>query len=215
MRLRIGAAVAAIMAGAAVTAGVGTAAAAPVEAEAATGWVVTTPDTDSLYEIHQGTASVRLAGGTTMTCPVISGWGRASAGTVPANANYSETGATGFGRCAGSPVAGLQVVSAPHMGITATAYDAAADRVAGPAYPRMWGLFLDAPGCRVSLYPEGPNAGVPSSYDNRTATLGIGPIDVVVARADGTACAGLAAVGDEVTYRSTVVATPGFTVRPA
>ena len=215
MRFRIGAAVAAIVVGTAVTAGAGTAAAAPVEAEAVTGWVVSTPDTDGIYEIHQGNASVRLASGTTMSCPIASGWGRASARTVPGNGGYSETGNTAFGRCTGSPVAGLQVLSAPHMGITASTYDAVADRVAGPAYPRMWGLFLDAPGCRVSLYPEDPTAGVPSSYHNRTATLGIGPIDVVVARADGPACAGLAAVGDEVTYRSSVVATPGFTVRPA
>jgi hypothetical protein len=43
----------------------------------------------------------------------------------------------------------------------------------------------------------------------------VGPIPVVVEEADGTQCAGLGEVGDQMTYAFTYVATPGFTVRPA
>lgn len=215
MRYRIGAAVAAIAMGAAITAGAGTAAAAPVEGEAATGWVVQTPDTDTTYETYQGTASVRLAGGATISCRVQHGWGRVEAGTLPARGIYAQPNVTVYGNCTGSPVAGLQIISSPGMRFTAATYDAAADRVSGPAYTGMWGMNLSAPGCAIDLYPQDPLAAVPSTYANRTATLGIGPFGVAVTRVEGAGCAGLAAVGDAATFQSSSVPSPGFTVRPA
>jgi hypothetical protein len=96
------------------------------------------------------------------------------------------------------------------------AYDAAADRVSGAALPWLWALAIEAPGCWVEMYAEDPDfQQAPLTYDNRTGTLDIGPVEVVVTLADGAGCAGLAQAGDAMTFEATLVATPAFTVRPA
>jgi hypothetical protein len=216
---RISAAVAAIVAA---TAGAVTVGAGQVAADAAAGtaagWVVVNPRADGGYDTDEGSASLHLAGGATISCPLTAGWGRADSATLRPNDFFGETGVTTYGSCAGPGPAGVDVISSPGMVFVAEAYDAGADRITGSAYPWTWGVFLDAPDCQVDLYPRDSNAPAPLTYDNATstrpATLTTGPIDVVVARADGAGCAGVAAVGDEATYETTVVASPGFTVRP-
>ena len=176
------------------------------------------PRADGGYDTDAGSASVHLASGATIECSVTAGWGRADSGTSRPNDFFGETGVTTYGGCTGPGPAGLEVISSPGMVFVAEAYDAGTDRISGSAYPWTWGLFLDAPDCQVVLYAQDANAPAPLAYDNATTTLDLGPIAVVVTRADGAGCAGLAAVGDEATYETTVVAgseaTPGFTVRP-
>jgi hypothetical protein len=111
--------------------------------------------------------------------------------------------------------AGVEVFSSPGTVFVAETYDAASDRISGSAYPWLWGLFLETPDGQVDLYPADSNAPVPFTYDNRTATLDAGPVGLVVSRADGTGCTDLAEVGDELTFETTLVVTPRFTVRPA
>jgi hypothetical protein len=211
---RISAAVAAIVVTTAVAAGAGQAAAGTAEAGTAAGWVVENPRPDGVFDIGDGSASLRFAGGT-IECPVVAGWGRADSGTLRPNDFFGETGVTSYADCTGPGTAGLTVDSSPGTVFVPEAYDAGADRISGSAYPWTWGLFLTAPECQVDLYPQDSNAPAPLTYDNATATLATGPVDLVVTRAEGTGCADLPEVGDEVTYETTVVATPGFTVRPA
>jgi hypothetical protein len=203
-------------------AGVGPAAGDPAEAEAAapaptvTGWVVENPRADGLYDTFQGSATIGgAAGGTTITCPLTDGWGRAESGTVRPQDWFASSGVTTYGGCTGSGVAGLEIVSSPEMIFAPDAYDSAADRIIGSAYPGVWSLFLDAPDCQVDLYAVDSDAPTPLTYDNRTGTLDVDPIPVVATRAEGPGCAGLAQVGDVLTFEPTVVATPVFTVRPA
>jgi hypothetical protein len=195
-------------------AGPAAAGAGPTEASA-TGWLVENPRTDGLFDTHEGSATIGLASGVTISCPLVDGWGRADSGTLRPQDLFGETGINTFAGCTGTGAAGLEVVSSPSMGLAPDAYDAGADRISGSALPQVWGLFLDAPDCELTLYAVDSDAPAPLTYDNRTATLDVGPIPVVVDEAAGTGCAGLGEVGDEMTYAFTYVATPGFTVRPA
>lgn len=225
MAYRRGAAVAAIVAALAVptVAVAGPAEAGPGDSTAtaatatATGWVVENPSANGVFETNAGSTTVGgTAGGGTISCPVVSGWGRADSGTLRPNDFFGETGVTNATPCTGGPgAAGLEVISSPGTVFVPETYDTAADRISGSAYPWLWGLFLEAPDCQVDLYAVDPNAPVPFTYDNPTGTLDAGPFDVVVTRAEGAGCADLAAVGDELTYDTTLVATPAFTVRPA
>jgi len=183
---------------------------------AATGWVVENPSPDGIFATNEGSVSVVGAGtGVAITCPVLSGWGRADSATLRPNDFFGETGVTNAGDCTGPGSAGVEVISSPGTVFVAETYAAAADRIGGSAYPWLWGLFLEAPDCQVDLYAVDANAPAPLAYDNATATLEAGPIDVVATRAEGTGCADLATVGDRMTFQARLVATPGFTVHPA
>ena len=217
-RLRV--AVAAVVAAVAVAGGGSPAGAGPAEAPDAdvTGWLVENPDPDGTFEIHEGSATVtNVASGATVSCPVLSGWGRADDGTLRPQDLFGETGGTAYGYEGGGctaprPIDGI--ISSPGMVFHPETYDAAADRVDGAAYPWLWVSGIDAPDCVIDMYAVDANAPAPLTYDNRTGTLDIGPVVGEVTRADGAGCAGLARVGDSVTFETTVVATPVFTVRP-
>jgi hypothetical protein len=215
---RMGVGVAAVVAVLAVAVGGGRAGADPAEfgTSTVTGWVVDNPRADGLYETREGSVTiVGVAGGGTISCALVDGWGWADSGTLRPNDFFGGTGGTTYGGCTGPGGTDLEVWSSPDMVFVPETYDAEADRLSGSAYPLTWGLFLDSPDCQVSLYPLDSNAPAPHSYDNRTATLDAGPVTVVAARADGTGCGALGEVGDELTFETTFVATPGFTVRPA
>jgi hypothetical protein len=207
------------MVAAALTVAVGAGPAAAEEAEtpaaAVTGWVVENPRPDNLYDTFEGSVTLGLASGETVSCSEADGWGRADSETLPPGGWYAVSGVTAYTGCTGpGAAADLQVFSTPEMVFGAETYDAAADRVTGPAFGWIWGLFLDTPDCQIDLYIEDPDIGVPVTYDNRTKTFDTGTFTLVATRADGAGCAGLVAVGDLVTYETTFVATPGFTVRP-
>jgi hypothetical protein len=180
-----------------------------------TGWVVDNPRADGLYDTHQGSATIGLASGATISCSLVDGWGRAESGTLRPQDWFASTGVTSYGGCTGAGPAGVEVFSSPEMIFAPDSYDAGADRITGSTYTWIWGLFMDAPDCQIDLYPVDSDAPVPLTYDNPTATLDTGPIVVVATRADGAGCAGLAEVGDVLTYDTTFVVTPGITVRPA
>lgn len=182
---------------------------------AAEGWVVENARADGFYDTDGGSATVVDAGGATLACPVVSGWGYADNGTVRPQDSFASSGGTLYSGCTGPGAEEVQVLSSPGLQFIAEGYDASADLVTGVTYPLLWGLFLDAPDCDVSLYPPVNDVVAPLSYDNRTATLRSGPLAVVAERVDGTDCAGLPQVGDEVTFETTMVMSPGFTVRPA
>lgn len=208
----------AIVAALAVAVGAGPAAAEPAEAPAptVTGWVIENPRADGLYDTFEGSTTIVLASGETVSCPLIDGWGRAHSGTVRPQDWFAVSGVTAFDNCTGPGAAAeLQVWSSPEMVFAPDAYDAAADRIMGTAYAWTWGLFLETPDCQVDVYAADPDGQAPLTYDNPTATLDTEPLAVVATRADGPGCAGLAQVGDELTFETTFVATPGFTVRPA
>jgi hypothetical protein len=177
--------------------------------------VVENPRPDGLYDTYEGSATVGLANGATITCSVVDGWGRAESETLRPDGYFAGTGVTAYQGCTGPGAADVQVFSSPDMVFVADTYDPATDRITGVHYAWVWGLFLDAPDCQIDLYPVDPNGEAAITYDNRTKTLDTSPLAVVATRADGAGCAGLAQVGDELTFETTFVATPGFTVRPA
>lgn len=216
---RMGAAAAAIVATLVVAVGAGPAAAGPAEAPASTptGWVVDNPSANGVYETNEGSATVVLATGAAVSCPVVSGWGRADSGTLRPQDVFGETGAThyGGGGCTGPGGASVDIGSSPGMVFAPESYDAETDVVTGSALPWVWGMFMDWADCQIDMYPLDSNAPAPLTYDNRTGTLDLGPVAVEVTRAAGPGCVGLAQVGDHMTFQTTVVATPRFTVRPA
>ena len=222
-RMRSAVAAAAAVAAVTVVSGAGaaeaadTAGAASGPSPAGTGWVVANPDPDGLYETHEGSATlVNVTSGVTVSCTAIGGWGRADSGTLRPQDVFGETGMTTYGYeggCTG-PAPGSGLVSTPGMVFAPEAYDAATDTIDGAAYPWLWALALDAPGCFVEMYAEDPDAAAPLTYDNGTGALEIGPVVAVVTSTDGPACAGLAQVGDTMAYEASLVATPTFTVRP-
>jgi hypothetical protein len=206
--------VAALAAGTGAGPAAGMAAAGP-GGSAAGGWVVENARADGFYDTDGGSATVVDAGGATLACSVVSGWGYADNGTVRPQDSFASSGVTLYSGCTGPGVEDVQVVSSPGLDFVAEGYDASTDLVTGVTYPLLWGLFLDAPECDVSLYPPVNDVVAPLSYDNRTATLRSGQLTVVAVQVDGTDCPGLPQVGDEVTFETTMVVSPGFTVRPA
>jgi hypothetical protein len=214
--------VAGVAAALAVGLGAGPAAASEPAAEPASapaGWVVENPRADGTFDTNAGSATiVDTTSGVTLSCPAIGGWGRAPSGMLRPQDLFGESGVTTYsdegGGCTG-PADGVEIFSSPGILFAPGVYDAAADRVDGAAYPELWVLGIEAPGCSVDIYAQDPLAPAPLGYDNGTGTLDIGPVESVVTRADGTGCAGIAQVGDEVTFATTLEATPVFTVRPA
>jgi hypothetical protein len=190
---------------------------APASASAPeTGWVVENPQADGLYETNEGSVTVaNVTTGATISCSEVSGWGNADSGTIRPQDWFASSGITVYSACTGPGATDLEVISSPDMIYTPGSYDAGADRVTGTAYPLAWGLFLDAPDCQVDMYSQDEFLSAPLTYDNPTGTLDVDPLEVTVTRADGAGCAGVAAVGDVVTFATTLVATPAFTVRPA
>ena len=216
MQHRIRTVVAAVVVASAAASGVGPAAAAPAEAAEPTGWVVENPRADGLFLTDEGSATVvNVTTGATVSCPVLYGSGEARSRTMRPQDLFGSTEFTAYGYEAGGCTGpGLGILSTPNLGFAVDAHDAAADRVDGSAVPLGWGFALDAPDCLAEAYPEVVGAASPLTYDNRTGAFEIGPVDVVVTRADGPGCAGLARVGDDMTFEATLVATPAFTVRP-
>ena len=188
---------------------------APAGAQApVSGWVVENQDPEGMFVAAEGSISVLGLAGGTVTCPLTDGFGWADSATLRPLDVFAEVGITNYSGCSGPVPAGLQVFSTPGTVLHAETYDAAADRVSGAAYPWVWGMALVAPDCLVDLYPIDHDAGAPLTFDNRTATIELGPVETQVTHADGAGCAGLAAVGDEMEVELTVVASPGFTVHP-
>jgi hypothetical protein len=182
---------------------------------AVSGWVVENQDPEGMFVAWAGSVTVTGVAGGAVTCPLTDGFGWADSGTLRPQDVFAEVGITSYhSGCTGSGPAGLEVYSTPGTVLHAESYDAVTDRISGAAYPWLWGMLLDAPDCQVDLYPIDSNAGAPLTFDNGTATIELGPIEVAVTSAEGAGCAGLAAVGDEMTVDLTVVATPGFTVHP-
>ena len=181
---------------------------------AAEGWVVEGARADGFYETDAGSATVVGAGGATLACSVVSGWGYAANGTLRPQDSFASSGGAVYSGCTGLGPEGVEVISSPGLLFIAEGHDASADLVTGVTYPLTWGLLLDAPECDVSLYPAVDDV-APLSYDNRTATLRSGRLAVVAEQVEGTDCAGLPQVGDEVTFETTLVMSPAFTVRPA
>ena len=192
----------------------GTTAAAP-GGPAAEGWVVENARADGFYETYAGSATIVDADGATVACPVVSGWGYAEDGTVRPQDSFASAAWTIYSGCTGPWAEDVEVISSPDLWFMAQGYDASADLVTGVTYPLAWGVFLDAPECDVSLYQPVNDVVAPMSYDNRTATVRSGRLVVEVHQVDGTDCAGLPQVGDEVTFETTMVMSPAFTVRPA
>jgi hypothetical protein len=117
----------------------------------ATGWLVENPRADGLFDTHEGSATIGLADGATISCPLVDGWGRADSGTLRPQDLFGETGVNTYAGCTGDGAAGLEVFSSPSLGFAPEAYDTATDRISGSAYPQVWGLFLDAPDCEITL----------------------------------------------------------------
>lgn len=181
------------------------------------GWVVENLNPDGWsYEFASGSATlVDTGSGATISCQVSGGWGRALNETVPQDGAIGENWASIYDSCTGLGADDLEVDSI-YLWYGATEHDAAADRVTGWAAADLWTLGLTWPDCLVDLYNVDPNTLVPMTYDNRARTLTFGPITASVAKAEGGGCAGRPAVGDVMTFETTlVVASPGFTVRPA
>jgi hypothetical protein len=229
MRSRMGAIAAALATVAvAVTTVVAPAGAAPASAStpsstrtststSESGWVVENPRVDGLYETNEGSVTIaNVTTGATISCSGVSGWwGRADSGTIRPQDWFANSGVTVYDACTGPGPADLQVISTPDLVFLADSYDAGADRVSGTAYPLTWGLFLDSPDCQVDMYAPDADVSAPLTYDNPTGTLDVEPVEVVATRAEGPGCAGVAAVGDVLTFATTLVLTPAFTVRPA
>ena len=218
MQRRIRTVVAAVAVASAAMGGAGPAAAGPAEATEPAGWVVENPWANGNFLTDEGsTTIVNVRTGATVSCPVLQGSGWTRNGTVAPTALFGSTQFTTYGYEAGGctgPTPVLGVISTPNLYFAADAYDAAADRVHGSAVPLGWGALLDTPDCQVDMYPEEVATDWPLTYDNSTGILDIGPVDVVVTAADGAGCAGLAQVGDPLTFEATLVASPIFTVRP-
>lgn len=182
---------------------------------AVSGWVVANQDPDGMFTTDEGSITIAGVGGGEVSCPLASGFGWADSGTLRPQDFFGEVGTTTYDAgCTGPGSAGLAVYSSPGTVLVAETYDAATDEIEGSAYPWLWGLFMETPGCQIDLYPVDSNAGAPLTFANATATLELGPVEVAVTRAEGAGCAGLPAVGDELTAELTLVATPGFTVHP-
>ena len=128
---------------------------------------------------------------------------------------FASSGIISYADCAGPGAAGLEVASTPGMVFAPDGYDAETDRITGTTYTMTWALGLLTPDCTITLYPPDDTVGTPLTYDNPTATLHTGPVALVVALVEGTGCDDLAHVGDEMTFETTIVPDPGFTVRPA
>lgn len=188
---------------------------APAGAQApVSGWVVENQDPEGMFLAAEGSIRVIGAAGGTVTCSLTDGFGWADSATLRPQDTFAEVGITSYSGCSGPGPAGMQVFSTPGTILHAETYDAATDRITGSAYPWMWGMLMDAPDCQIELYPIDHDAGAPLTFDNRTATIELGPLEVQVTAVDGAGCAGLAAVGDEMAVELTVVASPGFTVHP-
>jgi len=202
------------------TAGAATTAAAAAEAEAGpvavtTGWVVENPHPDDLFETREGSATiVGSATGATIDCAVVDGVGRADSGTIRPNDWFGATIITTYTSCTGPGGPGIEVFS-PEIRMVPTAYDPVTDSLTGFAIVDIWGLFPTAPGCDGTLYATDPLVEVPMSYDNVTSTIEIGPVTTEVDEATGPDCSAFPPVGGEMTFETTLVASPGFTVRPA
>jgi len=152
--------------------------------------------------------------GGTISCAAVEGIGRADSGTIRDNDWFGATVMTGYGSCTGPGSAGLEVFS-PEIRLAPTSYDAATDVVTGFAIVDIWGLFPTTPGCDVTLYPTDPLAEVPMTYDNGSTTVDLGPVTTAVYEATGPDCSAFPGQGEEMTFATTLVASPGFTVRPA
>jgi hypothetical protein len=217
MEHRMRVAVAAVVAAVAVAVGAGPAGAGPAEA-AADGWIVENPDPDGMFETYEGSVTVtNVTSGAAVSCPLLDGWGSADSGTLRPQDTFGETGFTRYGYEGGgctapTPITG--VLSSPGMVFHPQTYDAGADRVDGSALPWLWASAIEAPDCWIDMYAVDSDAPAPLSYDNEAGTLDLGPVVAEVAAADGAGCAALAQVGDSVTFETTLVATPVFTVRP-
>lgn len=179
------------------------------------GWVVENPRADGSFDTRAGSATVVDPDtGATLSCAAIDGLGYAESGTYRPQDWFASTYISQYGSCTGPGATGLEVFS-PEIRFVATAHDPAADRVTAVGIVDIWGLLLTRPSCSVSLYPTDPLDLVPLTYDNRTATFATDPVTVEVSDAVGDECTGLPEVGDVLTFGTTLVASPGFTVRPA
>jgi hypothetical protein len=180
-----------------------------------TSWVVENFRADGTFDTPAGSATiVDAATGATISCETIDGLGRADSGTYRPQDSFATTYITQYGSCAGPGATGFEVFSTGYR-LRATGYDAGADSITGLAIVDIWEMWLTTPECDVSLFPTDPLAQVPLTYDNRTSTVDTGTVTVAVYVTSGTDCAGLPEVGDEMTFETTLVASPGFTVRPA
>jgi hypothetical protein len=191
-----------------------TAAAAAPEA-VTTGWIVENPHPDDLFETRAGAASiVDSATGATISCAAVDGIGRADSGTIRPNDWFGATIMTTYTSCTGPAGSGIEVFS-PEIRMVPTTYDPVTDSLSGFAIVDIWGLFPTAPGCDVTLYATNPLYEAPMTYDNGTSTIDIGPVTAEVYEATGPDCSAFPPVGGEMTFETTLVASPGFTVRPA
>lgn len=210
---------AALMAALVVTLGTGPAAGGPFRASErpapVDGWVVENPRPDGTFDAVAGSATIAdTVTGDTISCTTVDGWGNADSGTLRPQDWFAWARMTTYTSCTG--LGGTwEYVFSPEIRVGADHYDPATDRITGDATVDIWGLFPTATGCDLSLYPIDPQAEVPMTYDNRSHTMDIGPVELVVEVADGPGCAGLPEVGDRMTFETTLVASPGFTVRPA
>jgi hypothetical protein len=204
----------------AITAGAGTGLATAGAATAATeavttGWIVENPHPDDLFETREGSATiVDSATGATISCAVVDGVGRADSGTIRPNDWFGATIMTTYTSCTGPGGPGIEVFS-PEIRMVPTAYDPVTDSLTGFAIVDIWGLFPAAPGCDVTLYATNPLYEAPMTYDNGNSTIDIGPVTAEVYEATGPGCSAFPPVGGEMTFETTLVASPGFTVRPA
>jgi hypothetical protein len=217
MRVAVAAVATAVVAAVAVAVGAGPAGAGQAEA-AVDGWIVDNPDPDGMFETYEGSVTItNVTSGAAVSCPVLEGWGSADSRTLRPQDVFGETGFTTYGYEGGgctapTPITG--VVSSPGMVFHPETYDAGADRVDGSAYPWLWASAIEAPDCWIDMYAVDSDAAAPLTYDNGTGTLDLGPVVGEVTAADGAGCAALAQVGDSVTFETTLVATPVFTVHP-
>lgn len=215
-RLRV--AVAAALAAVAIAAGAGPAGAGPAEAPDVAGWIVENPAPNGMSETNEGAVTItNVTSGVTVSCPAVSGAVRADTDTIRPQDVFGETGFTHYGYEGGgctapTPIAG--VLSSPGMVFHPQTYDAGADRVTGLALPWFWASAIEAPDCFIEMNATDPDSEAPLTYDNRTGTLELGPVVAEVGRVEGTGCAALAQVGDSMTFETTLVATPAFTVLP-
>jgi hypothetical protein len=179
------------------------------------GWVVENPRADNLFDTTAGSATiVDSTTGATIACSAVEGIGRADSGTIRPNDWFGSTVMTAYSSCTGPGTPDAEVFS-PEIRLAPTSYDPATDIVTGFGIVDIWGLFPTTPTCDVTLYPTDPLVEVPMTYDNGTKTVELGPVTTAVYEATGADCSAFPAEGQEMTFSTTLVASPGFTVRPA
>lgn len=100
---------------------------------------------DGFYDTDGGSLTVIDAGGATLACPIVSGWGYADNGTVRPQDSFASSGGTLYSGCAGPGIEEVQVISSPAYSSSPRGYDASADLVPGVTYPLTWGLSWTRP----------------------------------------------------------------------